>query len=616
MKGVIIMKRTGVFFGLLMFLWITDLSAATKESELLVAEAWEAWNRNDQVLVEKKFQDAIAADSMNTRAYLGLSILYDFQNKYDKAWMTFRHVTQTEADFYPYLFAVWITPKVNTNYDLPGGGIIELLETIREDPEARGIMHVNANQTLGDYYQLKGQQDRANQNYRNMGTISTWTLIGPFDNLSASGFDKVFPPETSYEVEKVYEGKNSVPAQWFDIDEYDNYFWIRFPFHFSYSHSVFYANTFVYSPENRTVHLRIGTSGALKAFLNDELMIAYFDENNNDLDTYIVETTLQKGWNRFLIKCGFSEISRCNFAARITDTNGNPLKDLRFSTEPRSYPRQVNAPVTVIENFAEAYFKQQIDSYPDHLENYILLADTYLRNDKAVEAELVLRKAVLRAPSCALFYEHLIEAYLRGEKYDGIMTAIEKITGLDENVPTVLTYKITQHLDNENFDEAEKLIAKAKALLPESAWVYEFYIKLYSKKKQFDKIIELNREAYERYPTNSSFVNLEAMLAIQAFRQFDRGIEVYERYLQEHYDANILTILASIYLQQSDLDNWRLAYEKALKLEPSAPGYYYNMATRYVAMQDYDRAEDLFKKVLRISPDNSASWTKLGEQRY
>lgn len=42
------------------------------------------------------------------------------------------------------------------------------------------------------------------------------------------------------------------------------------------------------------MQIRIGTSGSLKAFLNDELMIEYFDENNNDLDTYIVETELKK----------------------------------------------------------------------------------------------------------------------------------------------------------------------------------------------------------------------------------------------------------------------------------------------------------------------------------
>jgi hypothetical protein len=36
----------------------------------LVDEAWEAWNKNDQALVEQKFREAIKADPGNTRAYV------------------------------------------------------------------------------------------------------------------------------------------------------------------------------------------------------------------------------------------------------------------------------------------------------------------------------------------------------------------------------------------------------------------------------------------------------------------------------------------------------------------------------------------------------------------
>ena len=587
--------------------------AATPDSERLVEEAWAAWDLNERGVVEQKFQAAIAADSMNTRAYLGLSMLYDMQHHYDKAWMTFRHIKRTVEDMGPYFFAASFTPKMRSNYDLPAGGIIALMESMRADSDERGILRVIVNQFLGEYYEGKGDLEKAAQNFREMGVIRDWKLTGPFDNLSASGFDRVFPPESSYVADAVYRGKNNIPVQWFDIGEYDSYYWINFRYHFPYTQSVFYANTFVYSLEPQAIQLRIGTSGALKAFLNDELMIAYFDENNNDLDTYIVETTLQKGWNRLLIKCGFSEIANCNFAARITDTNGTPIEGLQISSEPQSYSRQPEAPVMLVENFAEVYFKAQIKSHPDHFENYILLADTYMRNDKAIAAELVLREAISRSPGCALFYNSILEAYTRGEKYDEIMTTMEKLSNLDEDIPTVIEFKVSRYLENEQFDEAEPLIEKAQTLRPDSEWAYGFLLSLYGKKQQVDKIIEINKKAYEKFPVNLAFVNMEAVIALQTQRDVVRAVDVYKRYVQSSYNVNGLASLAQLYLQGSDLSSWKTTYDRLMELEPLTPVYPDQMAATYLAMQDYDNAEAMYRQSLAISPYNSTRWEKLGE---
>ena len=72
-------------------------------------------------------------------------------------------------------------------------------------------------------------------------------------------------------------------------------------------------------------------------FLNDHEVFRDSTETNNDFDTYIVHTELQQGWNRILIKVGYSEIDRCNFLARITDDQGNPIAGLKESSVKQMY---------------------------------------------------------------------------------------------------------------------------------------------------------------------------------------------------------------------------------------------------------------------------------------
>jgi len=60
----------------------TALRSAREKSNALVAEAWQAWEKNDQQQVETKFLSAIKEDRTHTRAYLGLAFLYALQEKW------------------------------------------------------------------------------------------------------------------------------------------------------------------------------------------------------------------------------------------------------------------------------------------------------------------------------------------------------------------------------------------------------------------------------------------------------------------------------------------------------------------------------------------------------
>lgn len=446
-----------------------------------------------------------------------------------------------------------------------------------------------------------------------MEAITDWMLIWPFANIVASGYEKLYPPESEFNSSETYTGKNGIPVRWFPIKVVKHNCWIDFRLYFSNYASVFYANNFVYSPQKQTVQIRIGTSGSVKTFLNDELVLYCLDENNNNLDTYIVETELQSGWNRLLVKCGSSEIKQCNFMLRITDVQGGAIDSLKFSKAEKPYLRHPQAAKKVIENFAERFFKQKIAENPDHLENYLLLADCYLRNDKAVEAELILREAIRRSPDCALFYHHILEAYQRAEKYDKIATTQEKIFELDQNVPQVLESKTGRCIENDELNQAEKYLTQLERYTPESAEVYKLSIELYARKEQIEKVVDTVSKAYQQYPDNWVFAYSKAILSIEQTRNYNAAIDIIKRYLANNHQQYVFQSLAEIYLLTAQFEEWKATWQRCLQFEPAASIYYYQMADVYIKRQDYSEARDLLTKALDICPTCTHYWSKLGE---
>ncbi|MGH9853752.1 MAG: DUF3857 domain-containing protein, partial [Blastocatellia bacterium] len=599
----------------LTFLFLNGAKAQTspEKSHALVAEAWKAWGENNQPQVEAKLTAAIKEDPANTRASLGLYLLYHMQGKDRQAWDALKNVLQSKENAYPYFQAVWLSPALWQNVDNPRSGAFALLEGLSNGADPGGVLKAMANEQLGEYYQDRGDLQKSARYYQNMNAVKDWMVIGPFENVSASGIEKVYPPEQDFTPSGAYQGKNGVPAKWFRPAAIRRDNWIDFTRYFAHQDAVFYANSFVYSPKKQTVQLRVGTSGSVKIFLNDQPLFEYLDENNNGLDTYIVETELQEGWNRILIKCGYSEIEECNFMLRLTDAKGETLPGLEISTEAKTYSRRPGAPVKLIENFAEAFFREKIKQNPDHLENYLLLAECYLRNDKATEAELALKQALALAPRCALIHTALLDAYSSGEKYDEIPTTHELIYTLDKNIPSTLEYRIKDFLEKEEFDKAEELIKEYEKLKPESVELFAIKLMLYGKKNQADKIREISQKAYRLYPSNWTFVYTEALLATESTQKYTAAINLVEKYLAKNYDYTGLSALAGYHLESSDVKKWLETYNKIFELDPASTNSYYEVADIYFKQQDYANAEKMVRKALSLCPNSSVYWSRLGE---
>jgi tetratricopeptide (TPR) repeat protein len=598
---------------LLLVLFSTAGMKGMASRDTLVDAAWRAWEAPDYALAEQQFLRAIAADPANERARIGLALLYSQREEPRKCWEALRPLEGKSPHVNAFAFSLWHILRFSLKDEYEESGVLDFLLRLADHGDDRGVIAAQTTEALEEYYIMRNELSTSRVWRERMNAISDWLLIGPFENVSASGYDKVFPPENEFVPTATYDGKRGIPASWFPIASSQSNTWIDFMKHFPYKQSIYYANTFIYAPAAMPVQLRVGTSGSLRAFLNDSLVIECFDENNNDLDTYITATRLQQGWNRLLIKCGCSEIDRCNFLVRITDEHGARINGLRVSTALQAYLHKPPTPSQALDNAFETYYKSAIAASPDWPENYALLADFYLRDDKAPQAELVLRTALKKWPRCALFYTLMMETYTRGEKRNEVDELLEKLSSLDAHLPAVLTYRIAESLRNEEFQAAESYVAALKEQHYNPAAVYNYELEILAKRKEINKLATLNSEALAQFPLQWEFVNLQAVIESEINRDPMKSAEVVHDFLKRKYGVDQLSTLASCYLKAGKFDEWEHTMREAVELSPTATGYFYTMGQVFQLVKAYAKAEEMYRKCIALCPNSSLYWAKLAE---
>ena len=288
----------------------SSLFSGTAGSDELIQSAWQSLQAANASKAEDFFKQAISADAKNARAYIGISYLYSWQHRYKAAWDEFTKALRCAEDPNALIYATMASTMSQRNSSAENFNTEKLYRDLLIKADAQGILRAMAYSRLADHERFSDQVESSKKVYDKLNAITAWALIGPFENQSGSGFNKVYAPETGIDLNAEYPARFGSYAKWFVPQNPRLDKWIDFERHFISSDGVFYAYTFVFSPTKQSVSFRIGTSGAFKAMLNDEVVLQCEEEYNNDLDTYICETELQSGWNKVLIKIAAWDISR------------------------------------------------------------------------------------------------------------------------------------------------------------------------------------------------------------------------------------------------------------------------------------------------------------------
>lgn len=81
-------------------------------------------------------------------------------------------------------------------------------------------------------------------------------------------------------------------------------------------------------------------------------------------------------------------------------------------------------------------------------------------------------------------------------------------------------------------------------------------------------------------------------------------------------DLTMLSLLASLYLENNNLDSAYTVYDKLTQLEPDNANLYFNKAKIFYEWKSYDDALQEIASSLRLEPDNEELKDRILQKSY
>ena len=172
---------------------------------------------------------------------------------------------------------------------------------------------------------------------RHFGFLSSWIMIGPFDNKEEKGFAVAYAPETTVAEGKPLDSSAEYDGQlgkvkWQPVATEDDYGVLDIAKQIqNYKGSLMYASTTWKSDRDQNVELRLGTPNAWKLWVNGKLVFEREEYHRSSaMDQYKVPVSLKAGENILLLKVCQNEqtqdwAQRYQFQLRVCDSTGSAV---------------------------------------------------------------------------------------------------------------------------------------------------------------------------------------------------------------------------------------------------------------------------------------------------
>ncbi len=585
----------------LLFLLILILVPMELFSGQILEEAWKSFDNNDYKKAKEMFSLS-GKENINDRVEANLMqlLLISQESGESDCLKYLKDVYPLLENPNPYLIALWSSKAIMRVPPRMDENLTDFLEELVENPKTDGTVKAWIYEVLEQRYDWHYKIAKSNKAGVKIGAIYDWQAVGAFENISASGFDKSFPPIDHPESDFIFKNREGAGVKWFNLVKPALGKWMNLAMNFIFSNSIIYTQSFCNSTVDQEVQLRVGTSGSIKIWVNDNLVISESEERNNGLDTYVSTIKLNKGVNRILLQIGASEIDNCNFQVRITNNLGDPVKDLTFSTVYSPYKKETHYKSNQLNSAAEEYFQNKITENPQKLFYYLLLSDVYLMNDKTFEARKLLTEAQKLSPKSSYLLAKFMEVYSRTKNRTSLSLVIEKFKDIDPDNPEALDYIFNEELDKGNIDEAKKILERLRVNTIVTPDIIDKDISIAYQEKRIDDMIKIVEKGYDLYPNYLNFINM--MYAVNIKQNRKKAGEVLEDYLDKNNNYGIREKLADHYSEQGDVKSFISNYQQIIDYEPNSIEKYYQIALKYFNIQKYKESIEYIKKCIEIAP--------------
>ncbi len=535
-----------------------------------------------------------------------------------KQWADFiiENPDSPEAEVY-WIMIEEIVSKIGRYDDL-----IALSQNIIAQNPRNKILQAYAQGQIVQSYIKQGKISQANQEVKKLGMITDWLLIGPFDNTGKSGFKKVYLPEEEIDLQKIYTGKDSIQIKWFQPRKTNLSGFINFDaFLYPRNWSVGYALTYVYSPKERAVIVKVGADDAVKVWLNDQVVIEQDLYRKAVIDQEIVPVWLGEGRNKILVKVCEKEDS-WGFYFRITDLEGELIEDLKFDTEFKETTEAAKVKLTELkeEELKErvslgdvlSYYKEEIFRNPENVKAFLFLGVILQKRGFIDEAVEKFEETISIDSENALAHYLLGNAYQQKEKFDEGLEEIKKTLKIDPGFIQALIKIGVNYYEKGLYKEAIEEFKKALEINPDFidanlylSWAYERKGWNLEARKKLEEIVQFNPfYALAQYSLGVSY---------ERKGWLEMVIQQYRKVLDINYDDGLTRLrLGSLYFQLGKYEEGIALYREILSWRSDDPSVYRNIADGYVRMGKEDQAIKVLEEANAIFPYNSSIYSQLG----
>jgi tetratricopeptide (TPR) repeat protein len=585
-----------ILFTTFIFLFISKIFA----DEL--SEGYASFIKNDIQQAYQHFTAASQVPDTKAEAYLMLSLLSTVDKEQATSFNYFLEFYKSAPNPDPYIMALFHHKSILGYESLKTKEQLNWLLQLTKRTDLNSTLRAYLFEELGEYYEVVQDLKKSREELSQIGAIMEWQIVGDFENISASGFDKNYGPVYHPEPESIFKNKVDAVVKWFDLYKQVSGKWIDFTNNFYCNNTLVFAQTFCNSSSDQFVYLRIGTSGSLKLWVNDQLLFKESEERNNGIDTYIIPVKLFKGNNRILLQVACSKINRCNFMMRVTDEAGNILSNLPFSKVYEPYNKTIQDLPSPVASSAEEFFTNQINEHPEKLVNYLILANAFLSNDKIHSALEILQKARQIAPDCSFVLNQLSELYIRDKNRTSTSLTQEKLKLIDPDNPGVLNYIIDNDFYSENYKDARQYIEKKEQLYGENKDLLYYKLKLASVENKPEEYSALIDKSYTKYPNDYNFVYYKFQFEKDYKKNQKEAVKVLKDFSKDYFNKNALITLSDEYIQSGQVNESIEILKKLIEYFPFSDDYYKQLGMFYLQAGNHNAAKQYLEECLKIAP--------------
>ncbi|MGC3969967.1 MAG: hypothetical protein QM775_22360 [Pirellulales bacterium] len=164
------------------------------------------------------------------------------------------------------------------------------------------------------------------------GFVTSWKLVGPFDNAGEKGFEVAYPPEQAVDTAAKYQGKEGKELAWVDHATKDAHGVVDLNEALGKAKgAAAYAYAQVKCDKPGPADIRIGSANAIKLWVNGKLCDSRKVYHSGfEIDQYVSHAELKPGVNEILLKVCENEQTESwaqdwKFQLRVCDSVGTPV---------------------------------------------------------------------------------------------------------------------------------------------------------------------------------------------------------------------------------------------------------------------------------------------------